>query len=118
MKKQLFTLTRVGTFSTNTKSSNQCKASGHKDYSYEIAITCKNRLDGNKFLIDHVFVDASIQEAVVKIGMTSCEELCLIVTKGLEKLLKKNKVKATEIQLVIKPMGEDVKAYMTYKKRL
>jgi hypothetical protein len=73
--KEVFILTRNGEFRTNAVSANQCKAFGHNHYSYEVAITCKNRLDGNKFLIDHVFVDASIQEAVVKIGMTSCEAL-------------------------------------------
>lgn len=112
MKKQ-FTLNRTGTFRTKISVSNQCKAPGHKKYSYNIKAICGTRLDNDGFIIDHARVDQQVQLAVKKIN--SCEKLCVNIAQRLRTLFKLHEADLHQIYVRVQPYGKDIVAYMEYQ---
>ena len=68
----IFILKRNGNLQVKHSTINQCKGKGHKDYSYEITCLFRNELDSEGFLVEHSFIDDSIQK-LLHVG--SCEQM-------------------------------------------
>lgn len=114
MTKQ-FTINRSGTFRTKLSVSNQCKAPGHKKYSYLIRATCGPKLDKNDFIIDHVQLDRGVQAVTKKIA--SCERLCEHIADMVRVMLFKNGADLLRVYVKVQPftINKPPEAFMEYR---
>jgi hypothetical protein len=106
-----FIMNRSGLFDLFNKSTNQCKAIGHRIFSYSVRITAGDKLDKDGFIIDHQIIDNLIQSDV---EANSCELIAKSIAISLNELLISEDVAVIEIHVVIKPIGPNVHAYMEY----
>jgi hypothetical protein len=114
MKKQ-FTINRNGTFRTKLSVSNQCKAPGHRKYSYAIKATCGPKLDKNGFIIDHIELDRGVQAATKKIS--SCERLCESIADVIKIIISRNGANLLKVYIKVQPftITKQPIAYMEYE---
>jgi len=96
-----FTLHRKGEFNLLDTSANQCKAQGHRTYTYEVAITSPEVLDKQGFLIDHENVNGAVLMGVQKAN--SCEKLCQCIGSNVSAELARLSVPWIRIQVILKP---------------
>jgi hypothetical protein len=106
-------ITRIGhlTF-PHLQTRNQCKAPGHRDYRYELKVSCGwgTRLDKLGFIIDHQHLDSAVQN----IELDSCERMGAQIISQVSRTLISRRVPYTQIHLRLQPIlnsGEEMKAF-------
>lgn len=82
MKQSLIKLTlhRNGIFQCTNRAPNQCKSIGHTKYKYWVALTCKNELDSEGFIIDQIELHSLIVSEL-QLKSMSCEEYALKISQ-------------------------------------
>jgi len=113
---QIFLMTRKGKFDAKSPTNNQCKVKGHIGYNYTIKIAVEGvraSLDNDGFIIDHVDIDSFVKNCGLK---GSCEDMHLIISTKFPAFLKRKNIKLLGYCCQIKPVGEDVMAFMEYVK--
>jgi hypothetical protein len=108
-------INRRGVIQTTAQDANQCKAIGHGEYFYHVRIECTPKLDGNRFLVDHVVLDDAITTLGKKRSVGSCEQLGLNIINTVELVLNKAHVNWLDIHLVLKPSA-DAPAWMEVRR--
>lgn len=81
-------INRLGVVKTNKKTVNQCKALGHEQYNFHVAITCcATNLNKDRFIVDHQEIKTLVQGLFdTKTG--SCEDLCVEIANQVKKQFK------------------------------
>ena len=96
-------INRTGRVKTKTSSSNQCKATGHREYDYHVCIVVPStNLDKNKFIIDHVKIHEIVEKEFKNIS--SCEEIALRIAKRIKQKLPKNNIQIMDLYILIRPV--------------
>lgn len=104
---------RRGTFQPSENTSNQCKAEGHPEYHYHLAMVFSSAqaLDKNEFIIAHEKIDKLIQKITLK---GSCEIMHKKICSRLRGALERKGIELLGSKCRISPTLPNGPAYLEY----
>lgn len=110
---EFYIMYRNGIIVPSKYTPNQCKVNGHPVYYYTLAMVFPKavRLDKDRFIIDHQYVD----NLITKMGLTgSCEDMHRNICAAVQEFFAEKGIKLIACKCTIKPSESNNQAYMEY----